>query len=127
MEGFSRKKKENSSAVDNTNYERVVVVDYGSEQNLNYDDELSESLVEENSSSNQQAEDTASGSNGSVVTDESPQTGNDSEDGSEEYCGILYKSFQSNDYYIKLTSGTLNLSTFKLSLPSNLEYGLMPI
>ena len=56
--GVSVERKENSEVLDNANYERVVVVDYGNEQNLNYDDELSESLVEENNSSNQQAEDT---------------------------------------------------------------------
>ena len=123
--GVSVEEKENSATIDNSNYERVVVVDYGSEQNLNYNDELSESLVEENSSSNQQAEDTASrgngssGSNGAVVTDESPQTENGNENGSNEYCGVIFKTFIRNNYYLNVSS-----SSYILSLPSNLEYGL---
>ena len=95
--GVSVEIKENSATEDNTNYERVVTVDYGSEQSLDYDDELSETIVEGNSSNGQQQpqqEETAPDSNGTVITDENTETQDDKNINTYEFCGVIFKKLE---------------------------------
>jgi len=111
--------KKTTEAVDPSNqdnYERVVQVDYGTQAPSGYDDELSETLGENAATLEEEILTEESPSSQSTVEEE-PSSGTTSS--LNEYCGIIYKSFTTNNYYLQTTS-----RNYKLSLTSNLEYGL---
>tara|TARA_B100000925_G_C22007112_1_gene474208 strand:- start:1588 stop:2535 length:948 start_codon:yes stop_codon:yes gene_type:complete len=106
--------------------ERVVHVDYGSQTEFNYDDDLSESIVSstessstessssqnnEESSTSQEIEDNSSSSITSTIEESNSSTDQ------SEYCGIIYKKFNSDTYYLKSSE-----RTFSLNLSNNQKY-----
>lgn len=119
--------------------ERVVHVDYGSQTGSEYNDELSGSMAgtydynstynyedsspsqDVNNNSSSSITSTTEESSGSVIEESSSSVIEESS-GSEnqvEVCGIIYKKFNSDRYYLKNSN-----KTFPLYLSSNLEYVL---
>ena len=114
--GVSVEKKENGTTTDSTNYERVVTVDYGTEQGHVYNEQVAENLGNQNSIiDNENSDEDVEQPVESTITEENESSSTNG----DEYCGTIYKKFQTSTYVLENLNGK-----YKLSLPSNIEYGL---
>jgi hypothetical protein len=93
-----------------TEYERVVQVDYGTQSELEFDDNVENPVEDEAPQADENESSSYIEEDNSIPEETSNQN---------EYCGVIYKSKNSNLYYLK-SSG----KTYELALTSNLEYGL---